>query len=338
MRIGNEIIGEGRDTLMFAEEGQANQGNVNIAKDMCKTAATAGADGIEFQFFLADDMYVRNDSAHTIYKSRELSPAQIKDLIAASHAEGLLCQVAGLSPRIIELCAEAEADVFVVNATDLTNPVIIDAVAATGKPFWLATLMGSMEEIDWAVNYAISHCRSDIGLLHGQHVMSSSAERGVPPELLQLDCIDLFKHRYGLVVGFVDHTATQFTPSIAAAKGAHLITKHLAPEKNWRGPDWMVCLDPESWADAKSMLDYTGKASGASKEISQLELADRSLHRRSIYTRVALAAGHKILASDLIPLRPGNAGIDPRLIHSLVGRQIIFDLPEQHQLQLVDLI
>lgn len=337
MRIGNKIIGEGRGTLMFAEEGQANQGNVDVAIAMCKTAATAGAEGIEFQFFLADDMYIRNDPGYAIYKSRELSSTQIKELIAVSHAEGLLCQVAGFSPKIIELCAEAGADVFCVNATDLTNPAIIDAVAATGKPFWLATLMGTMEEIDWAVDYALSRCQSEIGLMHGQHVMSSDTTRGVPPELLQLDCIELFKRRYGLVTGFVDHTATQFVPSIASAKGAALVMKHLAPEKNWHGPDWVVCLDPESWRDAKTMLEYTVKANGASKEISQAEFKDRSLHRRSVHTRIALSAGHKIAAGDLVALRPGKGGVDPRIIHDLVGRRVAHNLPEQHQLLLDDL-
>ena len=337
MRIGDNIIGEGRNTLMFAEEGQANQGDINIALDMIKKTAKAGADGIEFQLFLADDMYVRNDPGYAIYKGRELSASQIEDLIIATHEEGLLFQVAGLSPSIIELSAEAGADVFCVNATDLTNPVIIDAIIATGKPFWLATLMGTMEEIDWAVEYAISHSRSDIGLLHGQHVMSSDTTKGVPPELLQLDCIELFKRRYGLVTGFVDHTATQFVPSLAAAKGAALIMKHISPEKDWEGPDSVVCLDPESWKAAKSMLDYTVKANGASKEISQSEFKDRSLHRRSIHTSKALKAGHKIVAGDLDVLRPGQGGIDPRVIHDLIGQKVTHDLPEQHQLELDDL-
>lgn len=337
MRIGDKIIGEGRSPIMFAEEGQANQGNVDIAIAMCQTAASAGADGIEFQFFLANDMYVRNDPGYALYKSRELSTTQIKELIEVSHTEGLLCQVAGLSPKIIEFCAEAGADVFCVNATDLTNPLIIDAVAATGRPFWLATLMGTMEEIDWAVEYALSHSKSEIGLLHGQHVMSSDTTKGVPPELLQLDCIESFKRRYGLVTGFVDHTASQFVPSIAVAKGAALVMKHLAPEKNWQGPDWVVCLDPDSWKAAKKILEYTAKANGASKEISQAEFKDRSIHRRSIHTKTLLPAGHKITIADLVALRPGKGGVDPRVIHELVGRQVINNLPEQHQLQLDDL-
>jgi sialic acid synthase SpsE len=338
MRIGNTILGEGRRTLMFAEEGQANQGDLAVALGMCKTAAAAGANGIEFQLFLANDMYVSGDPGHVIYKSRELSNTQIRELISATHEAGLLCQVAGLSPTIIELCAEAGADVFCVNATDLTNPIIIDAVAATGKPFWLATLMGTLEEIDWAVNYSLTKCRSDIGLLHGQHVMSSDTSRGVPPELLQLDCIELFKRRYGLVTGFVDHTATQHVPSIAAAKGAALVMKHLAPDLDYRGPDWVVCLDPASWKEARSMLDYTVKSNGASKEISQAEFKDRSLHRRGIHTKVDFSEEHQLVSGDLVALRPGKGGMDPREIHDLVGRRLARALPAETQLQPDDLL
>jgi len=338
MRIGSIFVGEGREPLMFAEEGQANQGDICIAVDMCKKAAAAGADGIEFQLFLADDMYVCSDPGHAIYRSRELRNEQIRELVKVAHEEGLLFQVAGFSPSIIELCADAGADVFCVNATDLTNPVIIDAVAETGRPFWLATLMASIDEIDWAVNYSLSHSRSDIGLLHGQHVMSSDVSRGVHSKLLQLDCIELFKRRYGLVTGFVDHTATSFVPAIASAKGAALIMKHLAPDIDWQGPDWVVCLDPDSWREARLMLRFAAQANGASKEISQAEFKDRSIHRRSIYTAMALSKGHQIVAGDLVALRPGQGGIDPRVIHDLVGRRVAHDIVGGYQLQLNDLV
>lgn len=338
MRIGGRIVGEGCSPLMVAEEGQANQGDVEVAKRMTRIASASEADGIEFQFFLADDMYARADPGHAVYKSRELSASQIREIIAHAKECGLLCQIAGLSPSIIELCADADADVFCVNATDLNNPQIIDAVSATGKPFWLATLMGTIEEIDWAVNYALGRCRSDIGLLHGQHVMSSDTTRGVPPELLQLDCIELFKRRYGLATGFVDHTATKFVPALAAAKGAALITKHLAPDLDWRGPDWVVCLDPAGWREAREMLRYASSAGGASKEISQMEFKDRSVHRRSIHTRTALPAGHRLVAADLVALRPGKGGLDPKGIHDLLGMRLKDALPEQHQIQPSDLV
>lgn len=338
MRIGGRLVGESLSPLMIAEEGQANQGDVKLAKRMVKIASESGADGIEFQFFTADDMYARVDPGHVLYKSRELSAAQIRDVISCAKKHGLVCQIAGLSPAVIEICAEAGADVFCVNATDLNNPQIIDAVAATGLPFWLATLMGTVEEIDWAVNYALRRCNSDIGLLHGQHVMSSDSAKGVPPELLQLDCIELFKRRYGLATGFVDHTATKFVPALAVAKGAALITKHLAPERRWRGPDWAVCLEPEEWREAREMARYAFLSNGESKEISQMEFKDRSVHRRSIHTRTAFPAGYRLAEGDLVALRPGKGGLDPKVIHEIFGKCLNKAVPEQHQLQYNDLI
>ena len=108
MRIGNTILGEGRPTLMFAEEGQANQGDIDVAFHMCKTAASAGVDGIELQLFLANDMYIKNDPGYTLYKSRELSISQIRELISATHEAGLLCQVAGFSPAITTISSSAK--------------------------------------------------------------------------------------------------------------------------------------------------------------------------------------------------------------------------------------
>ena len=41
---------------------------------------------------------------------------------------------------------------------------------------------------------------------------------------------------------------------------------------------------------------------------------------------------------DLEILRPGDGGMDPRALNTLIGQVILRDLPAQHQLQLVDLV
>ena len=337
IKVGSKIIGDGRQPLMIAEEGQANQGNFDMAINMCELAAKSGADGIEFQLFLAKDMYIPDDEGYAIYKKRELTISQIKELIDIAHSHSLIFQVAGLSPEVIEKCATLGTDVFVVNATDLTNPVIIDAVLDTKKPFFLATLMVSMEEIDWAVDYSLRKSSSNVGLLHGQHVMSSKEGNGVPPKLLQLDCIQAFKDRYGLVTGFVDHTDSKYTSALAVSKGADLITKHLAPESSWKGPDWSVCLTPEDWRIAREIFQYAFDAQGSSKEISQAELKDRSLHRRSIYINRFLPSGHIISNEDIVMLRPGQGGVDPREVINFLGKKVKKDLNKYHQLQLSDI-
>jgi sialic acid synthase SpsE len=337
VKIKNKEIGSNFKPLMIAEEGQANQGDLNIALKMANLASEAGADGIEYQLFFADEMYAKYDEGYNLYKERELCRDEIKDLLKETHSLGLISQIAGLSPKIIELCSKFDADIFVVNATDLNNPEIIDAVISSGKPFWFATLMGSLSEIDWAVEYALSKNASSFGLLHGQHVMSNANGQGVDPEYLQLDCIELLEKRYKLPVGFVDHTSTKIVPALAVAKGACIVTKHLSPYKSWVGPDSKICLDPATWKEAKDFFDYADKAKGNSKELSIAELKDKSLFRRSIHTTKMLKSGTKLVRSDLIALRPGSRGINPSLIQDLIGLELLVNLDENQQIKPEDI-
>ncbi len=334
--IGTKWCGAPGAPLLIAEEGQANQGNLELALRMIALAAEAGADGIEFQLAMADDLYVRADPGHALYQPRQFNEQQIKTLVDAAHAAGLFFQAACLSPRLYEICGHAGADVFTVNAMDLNNPLMLETAAGSGRPFWLATLMGTLEEIEWAVNFVRPRAVAPFGLLHGQHIMSADPAATVPAEMLQLDCIHLFQERYQVPVGFVDHTSTTTVPALAVAKGAAAVCKHLIPEVGWRGPDWMVALPPDEWRRAGALARFAARAGGQSKDLSQAEVKDRSVQRRSLFSAQALPAGHALAAQDLVALRPGG-GLDPRHMDALLGRRLKTDVPAQHKLTAADL-
>jgi len=335
MNIGNKRCGGSLPTLILAEEGQANQGSFPFALQMIEIVAKAGADGIEFQLGLADDLYVKGSPGYKIYIRREFSAGQIRRLIKSAKSKGLIFQAACLSPRLVDVCAKSGADSFCVNAMDINNPSMLDAVAGSGRPFWLATLMCSMEDIDWAVSRLKKMGINNFGILHGQHIMSSKTGASVSPELTQLDCIGMFKDRYGLPVGFVDHTSSVHLPAFAAVKGADIVMKHISPGPRWRGPDWQVCLAPKKWKESRDILRYAVLTSGNSKELSAGELNDRRLHRRSLFTRRSLKAGHIVNKKDLIALRPGD-GMEPKDITFLIGKKIRQSIGIYHKINLSD--
>jgi sialic acid synthase SpsE len=330
MKISDFKIDFQSKPLMIAEEGQANQGDINIALQMAKFALESGADGIEYQLFFADDIYAKYHPGHKIYKSRELDKEEIKALLYETHRIGLLVQVTGFSAKIIDFVAKLGTDIFVVNATDLNNPEILDAIISTNKPFWLSALMAPLKEIDWAVEYALSKNAKNFGILHGQHILSAGF--GITPENLQLGCIKLLESRYNLPVGFVDHTSTKIAAGLAIAAGARLVTKHLKPHNDWTGPDYFICLDPHDWKESKEIFDYSILSKGESKDLSLDELKDKSLAMRSIHTTRALKAGDKILRSDIICLRPGFNGINPSLIDNIIGKTLLVDINENIQI------
>ena len=321
MNIGIHRCSRLDPTLLIAEEGQANQGDVKVALEMIDLAAECGADGIEFQLSIAGDLYVSNHDGYRLYKEREFSPEVIEELIRVAHSKDMFFQTACLSERLIDIVVEKGADVLVLNATDLNNPRMLDALSSCGKPFFIATLMGTMEEIDWAVSRVRGNGATDFGLLHGQHIMGSQKGIGVPVEYAQLDCISLMEQRYGVPVGFVDHTDSEIMPAIASGRGAVVVTKHLAPKAGWLGPDWQICLDPRAWARAVGHVQYANAARGADKESSVEEIRDRSLMRRSIVAACDIPQGKQLDASDMNFKRPGG-GLDPRYHECYIGRSV----------------
>ena len=85
------------------------------------------------------------------------------------------------------------------------------------------------------------------------------------------------------------------------------------------------------------MLKYAAKSVGSSKELSLLEIADRTAHRRGLYTAHKILSGDVMTAGDLTALRPGKGGIDPFELHNLEGRLVKRDLPAGHMIQHDDL-
>ena len=88
LRVGDREIGPGRPTFFVAEEGQANQGNLGVAREMIRVAAWAQADAIEFQLAIADDFYIRAHPGHAIYKAREFTADELRSLFATAQEAG----------------------------------------------------------------------------------------------------------------------------------------------------------------------------------------------------------------------------------------------------------
>ena len=111
--------------LMFAEEGQANQGDFELALKMIDLISNSGADGVEFQMGIAKDLYLPSDQGYEIYENREFDQSQITDLVQYTHSKNMVFQAAPLSTKIVKILVESGVDVFTINAMDLNNPFML---------------------------------------------------------------------------------------------------------------------------------------------------------------------------------------------------------------------
>ena len=334
LRVGDREIGPGRPTFFVAEEGQANQGNLGVAREMIRVAAWAQADAIEFQLAIADDFYIRAHPGHAIYKAREFTADELRSLFATAQEAGILAYAAPLSSRLVAVLADVGCSLFNINSSDLNNPDMLDAVAATGVPFFLSTAMATLEEIDWAVEYLRARGCDNFALLHGQHSLLSADGNGVPEHETNLASIDFLRLRYAVPVGFIDHTSNPIMPVVAALRGAAVVSKHFALSRAMHGPDWHICLEPRELADTIKQLRIAESTLGkADKVLAHGEMGDRVQMRRSIVAARPLPSGAQLRAEDLRFKRPGT-GLAPRQVTEVVGRILAVDLAEDDQVRL----
>lgn len=322
MDVGSRGIGASCPAFFMVEEGQANQGDSELALQMIDFAASTGADAIEFQFAEADELYVRSHPNHAVYQPREFSDEQLRGLRQRAAEKGLLIAAAALSERLVERVAAAGYPLLDVNSSDIGNPRMLDAAAGSGLPFFIGTAMATVEEIDWAVHRVAARAAGRCCLLHGQHVMAAEGESGVPPDRVHLQTIRYLANRYDLPVGFIDHTSTVLMPALAVASGAAIVTKHLAPRAGWRGPDSQICLTPEEMADCVRHVRMADRARGsAEKVLIKGELQDRPHMRRSIVAAQDLAANTVLREEHVRFKRPGS-GLEPRCVDDVIGRRL----------------
>lgn len=320
--IGSKPISSS-NLFFVVEEGQYHQGDLSKALKMVELAAGTGADAIEFQLAIAGEFYIETHPGYNIYKSREFSKGQLKELANCCKQNGIELVVAPFSRHIVQWMSDFGCSAFNVNASDLNNPDILRAVVETSLPFFMSLPLATPQEVDWARCY-VSTCGAPASnhiLLHGQHTMASG-EDGVAPVDTSLGYLQTIKRSHNGLAGFIDHTPLPWFPACAAAAGANVITKHMAPNHAERGPDWQICLDPAEMKMAiQAARDVRKSLTQTAKVLAPGENMDRTEMRRSIVFSADLPAGHQMEINDLSFKRPGD-GTAPDQFNTLIGREL----------------
>jgi N,N'-diacetyllegionaminate synthase len=145
------------------------------------------------------------------------------------------------------------------------------------------------------------------------------------------------RERFGVPVGYSDHTLGIATATAAAALGAAVIEKHLTVDRGLPGPDHAASLEPGEFAAMVVAVRQAHDALGDGLKAPRPDEEDaRLVARRSLVTTRAIAAGARLTLDDLDAMRPAS-GIPPLKVDAVVGRAAARDLPAGKVLEPGDL-
>jgi sialic acid synthase SpsE len=146
------------------------------------------------------------------------------------------------------------------------------------------------------------------------------------------------KNKFGIEIGYSDHTEGIEVPIAAVALGASVIEKHFTLDKTMEGPDHMASLEPSELKAMVIAIRNVEKALGSVDKVpSESEKKNIDIARKSIHLRTFLNGGTQIEKNHLIMKRPGD-GISPMVYNELIGKKVKSDLEADHKLSWEDLL
>lgn len=327
VRIDGRRIGQGERCFIIAEVGVNHNGDPALAEACIDAAAAAGADAVKFQTF-RPDLLADEDAPLAAYQAREVQAAgqleMLRDLDlprsaygplkARSEKLGLVFLSTPFDEESLGFLVDLGVGALKIGSGDLDNYPLLARIRASGLPLLLSTGMSTLAEIDRTVAFLREDPDMEFALL--QCVSAYPA----PAEAQNLRTIPAMAGRYGVAVGFSDHTDGLGAAAAAVALGAPLVEKHLTMDRDLPGPDHRASLDPAGFAAYVRAIREAEAALGvAEKAVQEVEQETRRVARRGAVAVRTISAGQALTLDDVAMRRPAT-GVSGAALLQLLGK------------------
>lgn len=340
-------------TLIIAEAGVNHNGSMDLARELIDCAATAGADIVKFQSFRADQLVVASapkadyqkantanaESQFEMLKKLELSESMHFDLQAHARKRGIEFLSTPFDTQGIEfLSQKIRVARLKIPSGEITNAPFLLKAAHAGLPIVLSSGMSTLEEIETALAvlaFGFAHpaespsmekilkcfpdpaarklVRDKVIILH------CTTEYPAPFADVNLRAMDTIRDRFGVRVGYSDHTPGISVAIAAVARGAAVIEKHFTMDRKLPGPDHKASLEPQELAAmVKAIREVELSIGDGTKQPAASEMKNLRIARKSLVAIAAIREGEIFTEKNLGIKRPGG-GVSPLRYWEILG-------------------
>ena len=314
--------------FIIAEAGVNHNGDINKAIKLVDIAKKAGADAVKFQLFDINEQIspIAKNAKYQLNATGEKNMAKMAQNYFLPWEEHIkikkYCTKVGI--EYLSSCCDKKAVNFLVNdlkcnlikisSGEITNLLLLKHIAKKNKKIILSTGMSDLKEIKKAV-YLFKN-KSKLSLLH------CISNYPAKDEVQNLNIINLLKKKFNLPIGFSDHTKGNISAIIAVTLGSQIIEKHFTINKNLKGPDHSMSLNPQELRDYVNKIRQTEEILGEKREekiISKEELIMRKIARRGIISIKDIKKGEKLTNKNIAIKRP-MVGIDASKFEKVLNK------------------
>lgn len=285
IKFGKKLVGDGRPAYIIAEIGINHNGDLEIAKEMIRAAAHAGADAVKFQKRTPavctppeQQKQMRETPwgyiSYLDYRYKvEFGLEQYREIDRACQKVGIDWLVSVWDEPSVDFMEEFETPAYKIPSASLTDAALLKYARKTGKPLIISTGMSTMEEIQRGVqavgleNLLIMHCTSAYPC---------------EPEELNLRMVETLRREFpNTPIGYSGHEVGLVPSAVAVALGACAVERHFTLDRAMWGSDQAASVEPGGFEKLVKYIRVTEAGLGDGvKRVYDSELSSRKKLRR----------------------------------------------------------
>lgn len=314
-------------TYIIAEAGVNHNGDVEIAKQLCLAAKSAGADAVKFQTWITDNIITKNvkqadyqaentgkdESQYNMLKKLELTFDQFREIKSYCEEIGIQFASTADDEESLDFLVDLGIPFIKVGSGDVGNISYLRYIGSKKRPVILSTGMSTLADVEVSLKALREGGATDIKLLH------CTTNYPCPFDSVNLKAMDTLHNAFGLEVGYSDHTVGIEVPVSAVARGATIIEKHFTLDCNMEGPDHLASTEPEEFKKMVDSIRNIEKALGTGiKEPTAAEKDISKVVLKRIVAKRAIKVGD-IITDDSICVKRNETGLPASAWDIIVG-------------------
>ncbi|RKS45145.1 N-acetylneuraminate synthase [Gillisia mitskevichiae] len=331
-----------KDILIIAEIAQAHEGSLELAFKYIDELAKTGVDAVKFQVHIAEAessihepfriKFSIDKSRYDYWKRMQFSLEEWKSLKERCEQLNMEFLASPFSNAAVDLLEEVGVKQYKIGSGEVTNFLLLEKIANTGKPLILSSGMSSYSELDETVKF-LQERNVDFSILQ------CTTSYPTVPENYGLNVISEMRNRYSVTIGYSDHSAKIETCIAAAALGAEILEFHAVFDRNSKGPDASSSLEIEEIKTLVSAVKSISLAlnSPIDKGDNSRFLELKNIFEKSLSVNKDLPADHIIKYEDLEAKKPKGFGIDASKFKKVIGKKLTKSIEQWSFLNFTDL-
>lgn len=333
IEINGRKVGDGYPAYIIAEMSGNHAGSIERAKEIIRAAKEAGADCVKIQTYTPDTITIdcdneyfhiedgtwEGENLYSLYGKAYTPWEWHEELKKEADRIGIDFFSTPFDNTSVDFLEKLGFSFYKIASFEMIDLPLLQYVASKGKPIIMSTGMGTLEEIEEAVETVYKTGNKQLA------IMKCSSAYPAKVEEMNLATIADMKERFRIPVGLSDHSMGSLSAGVAAAIGANLIEKHFCISREIENPDASFSMTPEEFKQMVEAVRTVERAKGTVDYRVEKQEESNMKFRRSLFVVEDVKAGECFTGKNVRSIRPGY-GMKPKFLPEVLGKHAAVDI------------